>query len=102
MSKNTYTFPAIFTYEEDGISINFYDIEEAITCADIEEKALHNAEEVLGLCLVSRERDGLEIPEATPIQKVDHDKNQKVVLITVDMVKARQETIEVNGTINIV
>jgi predicted RNase H-like HicB family nuclease len=89
--QDKYSFVAIFDYAEDGISILFPNIPEAITCATNTEEALKNAEEVLGLCLVSREDDNEEIPIPTDIKDIKLDPNQRTVIITVWMPLARQE-----------
>lgn len=89
--QDKYSFVAIFDYAEDGINIVFPDIEEAISCANTTEEALKKAEEVLGLCLVSREDDNEEIPVPTDIKDIKLETNQRTVIITVWMPLARQE-----------
>jgi predicted RNase H-like HicB family nuclease len=89
--QDKYSFVAIFDYAEDGINITFPDIDEALSCATNTEEALKNAEEVLGLCLVSREDDNEEIPNPTDIKDIKLDPNQRTVIITVWMPLARQE-----------
>ena len=56
--KDRYTFIALFTFEDDGISIEFPDLPGCLSCADTQEEALYNAQEVLGLYLVGMEDDG--------------------------------------------
>jgi predicted RNase H-like HicB family nuclease len=90
--QDKYSFVAIFDYSEDGISISFPDIPEAISCAKTTEEALKYAEEVLGLCLVSREDDEEEIPCPTELENINPEKNQRTVIITVWMPLARKET----------
>ena len=60
--KNQYLFPAIFTQEEKGISINFPDLPGCLPCADTMEEAVKNAKEALGLHLYGMEKDGDVIP----------------------------------------
>jgi hypothetical protein len=51
MSKDRYSYVAVFSYEEDGISIEFPDLPGCLPCAekDNTEEALKNAKEALGL-----------------------------------------------------
>ena len=65
--KDRYVYPAIFYYEEDGISIEFPDLPGCLPCADTTEEAVKNAKEALALHLYGMENDGDEIPEPTDI-----------------------------------
>ncbi len=85
MGKETYIYPAIFTYDEDGISIVFPDIPEALSCADNDLEAVKNAKEVLSLCLASREDDGEKISEPTDVSKITLEPNQRIFVIEVWM-----------------
>ena len=64
MSKDRYSYVAVFSYEEDGISIEFPDLPGCLPCAekDNTEEALKNAKEALGLHIWGMEQDGEEIP----------------------------------------
>ena len=95
--KDSYEFVAIFQYEEDGgMSILFPDLPGCYSCADTTEEGLKNAEEAMGLYLVTRERENEEIPEPTPIEKIKFAENEKAFLINVWMPLARLETQEVS------
>lgn len=50
MSKDRYSYVAVFSYEENGISIEFPDLPGCLPCAekDNTEEALKNAKELLG------------------------------------------------------
>jgi len=87
--ESKYSFVAILDYAEDGINITFPDITEAISCATTTQEAIKNAEEALGLCLVSREDDGEEIPQATDIKDVNLEANQRTIIVNVWMPLAR-------------
>lgn len=89
--KDRYTFIALFTFEDDGISIEFPDLPGCLSCADTQEEALYNAQEVLGLYLVGMEDDGEEIPSPTPLNKILLEKNQIPTLVQVYMPLARQQ-----------
>lgn len=81
--KNTYIYPAILDYAEDGISISFPDLPGCLPCADTTEEALKNAKEALALHLYGMEKDNEEIPTATDIRRIKHDDNQVVAMIEV-------------------
>ena len=51
MLKNRYAYPAIFSYDDDGISIEFPDLPGCCPCADKDDTdmAIRNAREALGL-----------------------------------------------------
>lgn len=89
--KESYEFIAIFEYAKDGINIRFPDIDEAISCASTTKEALKNAKEVLELTLYNREEEGIEIPEATPLEKIKCSENEKTVNVSVWMPLVRSE-----------
>lgn len=89
--KESYEFTAIFEYEKDGINIRFPDIDEAISCASTTKEALKNAKEVLELTLYNREEEGIEIPEATPLENIKCNENEKTVTVSVWMPLVRSE-----------
>jgi len=102
--KSTYTFPAIFSYDDDGISISFPDLPGCLSCAETTEEALRDAEEVLGLFLYNMEKDGETIPEATPLEKIKLESSEeKIVLVKVWMplVRSEMETASVKKTLTI-
>lgn len=101
--KNSYTYPAILTYAEDGISISFPDLPGCLSSADSTEEALLNSEEVLGLYMYNLEDDNEPIPEPTPLEKIALDPNQKSLLISVWMplVRNDMETASVKKTLTI-
>ena len=51
MKKDFYTFPAILSFDEDGISVEFPDLPGCLTCGDNTEEAINRAKEALGLHL---------------------------------------------------
>ena len=66
--KDTYIYPAVFYYDEDGISIDFPDLPGCCPCADTTEEAVKNAREALGVHLCGMELDNDEIPEPSKPQ----------------------------------
>ncbi len=80
--KDSYIYPAIFYYDEDGISIVFPDLPGCCPCADTTEEAVKNAREALGVHLYGMETDGDEIPEPSAPKDIDTDGG---VLMLVDV-----------------
>ena len=85
--KNVYTFPAIFNYAPDGISIKFPDLPGCLSCADNNDEAAYMAADALALRLYSDEQDGIAIPDL----KSTLEANQIVTLVRADMKKIRAE-----------
>lgn len=88
--KDKYVYPAIFTYDDGGIDIEFPDIQGCFSCADTDEEALYIAEAVLGLCLLVLEEDKEEIPEPSNLKDLKVEENQKTSLISVWMPTVRK------------
>ncbi len=89
--KNHYVFPAIFTFEEKGVSIEFPDLPGCLPCAENEEKAFENAREALGLHLYGMEEDGEKIPEPTSVSEIKTHKNEALTLVDVFMPSFREK-----------
>jgi predicted RNase H-like HicB family nuclease len=89
--KNRYLFPAIFTVDDDGISIEFPDLPNCLTCGDTEEEAVLMAKDALELHLYGMEEEGQNIPESTKVNRINTDENQFVVMIDVYMPPIRDE-----------
>lgn len=88
--KDTYIYPAVFDYAEDGISISFPDLPGCLPCADTVEEAVKNAKEAMMLHLFGMEEDNEDIPEPTPVNNIDSQKNQAIILIDVFMPPFRE------------
>jgi predicted RNase H-like HicB family nuclease len=89
--KDTYIFPAIFDYSEDGISIEFPDLPGCLPCADSVETSVKNAKEALQLHLYGMEEDGEEIPEPKPFNEISLKPNQILFLTEVFMPPFREK-----------
>ena len=88
--KDYYVYPAIFSYEEDGISIEFPDLPGCLPCADTTEEAMKNAKEALGLHLYGMETDNEVIPNPSKITDLTVEKNSVIVLVEVFMPLVRE------------
>ena len=85
MKKDVYVYPAILSYEVNGISITFPDLDGCISCAKDTEQALKYCKEVLSLYMYSLEEDNMEIPTPTSIDKLKLEANQIPLLVEVYM-----------------
>lgn len=105
MYKDYFSYVAIFTYNEDGICIDFPDLPGCCPCADKDntEMALKNAKEALGLHIWGMEQDNEILPESTPITKLKLKSNQIPILIDVFMpsVRERMNNRSVNRTVTL-
>lgn len=85
LKKDIYIFPAILSFDEDGISVEFPDLPGCLTCGDSTEEAISRAKEALGLHLYGMEEDNDLIPEPTNIKNLHLEYDQIPVLIDVVM-----------------
>lgn len=85
LKKDFYIFPAVLSFDKDGISVEFPDLPGCLTCGDSTEEAINRAKEALGLHLYSMEEDNEFIPHPTDIKNLDLNKDQIPVLIDVIM-----------------
>jgi len=101
--RNTYFYVAVLSYDDDGISVEFPDIEGCFSCADTTQEAANNAKEALGLHLWSMEQDGDSIPEPTSIEHIELEAKQVPLLIEVFMppIRERQANKFVKKTLSI-
>lgn len=80
-----YIYPSIFSFDDDGISVEFPDLEGCFTCGDTTQEAMTNAKEAMGLHLFGMEEDNETIPTPTDIKDIKLEDNQSIVLIEVYM-----------------
>ena len=83
--KDTYNYIAVVSFDDDGISIDFPDLEGCFTCAENEEEISKMAKEVLGLHLWGMEQDLEPIPEPSSIKAIKLEDNEIAMLIEVFM-----------------
>ena len=88
MSK--YIYPAVFTKEEEGYSVDFPDLESCYTQGDTLEDAMEMAEDVLALTLYEYEKNQRVIPEPTPIKQIITDEKEIVSLVMGDTLEYRK------------
>lgn len=103
MKKDTYIYPAVFTYE-DGyeIAVIFHDLELA-TCGTDDADALKMAKEALGGRLLMMEEDNDDFPIPTPLKDIPLEENERVALVEVFMPSVRLANVNksVNRTVTL-
>lgn len=98
--SNLFTYPAIFTFEDNSYWVKFVDLEGCFSDGDTLSEAMENAKEAMGLYL----EDLSEYPKCTTdIKQIKLEKNQVVSFITVNMEehKKKYETKSVKKTLSI-
>ena len=65
-----YVFPAIFTKEDKGISIEFPDLPGCLPCARDYDQAFRNAREALNLHLSCMIEDGEAVPKPSDLKTI--------------------------------
>ena len=91
MKKDKYMYPAVFSFDDDGISVEFPDLPGCLTCGNNEDDALRMAKDALGLHLYGMERDHDVIPSPSSLNEIKTESNQAVILIDVWMTLVRDE-----------
>ena len=101
--QNTYMFPALFHFADDGISIRFPDLPGCLPCAETEESAFKNAREALALHLWGMEDDQEDIPTPSAVRAIAPAEGELAVLIEVFMppIRARMNDRFVKKTLSI-
>lgn len=90
---NKLFYPAIFhVAEEGGFWITFPDLPECMTQGDNMQEAYEMAVDALGLALVSREQEKLEIPTASELNNISVEKDEYCVIIEFDMLAYKKRT----------
>ena len=84
-------YPAIFhTAEEGGFWVSFPDLPECLTEGDDMQQAYEMAVEALGLTLVGRKEERIEIPKPTQVDKVDTE-DGTLVIVEFDMLEYQKK-----------
>jgi predicted RNase H-like HicB family nuclease len=89
--RDRYIFPAVFNYDDDGISVSFPDLPGCFTCGNSDEEAVRMAEDALGLHLFGMEEDDEAIPEPSRGDKINLEANERIFLVDVWMPQVRKE-----------
>ncbi|MHB1420670.1 MAG: type II toxin-antitoxin system HicB family antitoxin [Bacillota bacterium] len=86
--KDVYTFPAIFEPYKGSIGITFPDLPGCTSQTRDDEEptyehAMDMAREALALHLIAMEDDGDQIPEPTPLNQIEIQPGEAVVIVEV-------------------
>lgn len=87
--RDGYLFPAIFSKDADGVSVEFPDLPGCYTCGASVEEAMIMARDALSLHLYSMEEEGVRIPEPSSFDSLQHGPNQFVAAIEAKMTPYR-------------
>lgn len=85
-----YVYPAVFTPEANGYSINFPDFESCYTSAETLEEGMVMANDVLCLTLYGMEEDRQPIPHASGTKEIPTEGEAFVTLIACDTIEYRK------------
>lgn len=85
-----YLYPAVFTKEDAGYSVNFPDLESCYTSGETLEEAMEMANDVLCLTLYGLEQDGKPIAPPSAVNDVAHGENEFVSLVGCDTIEYRK------------
>ena len=89
MKKDTYSYIAVISFDDDGISIDFPDLAGCFTCAENDNEIFKMAKEVLGLHLWSIEKDNEPIPKPSTLKDIKLEDNEATILVDVFMPPVR-------------
>ena len=102
--KDTYLYPAVFTYEEgEEIAVTFPDLPGCATSGADDKEAYDMARDALGGFMWCLEDDGDDIPKATPLADIEVEGNERAVLVEVFMpaIRLAQQNRSVNRTVTL-
>ena len=94
-----YAFPAIFSYDDDGVSVSFPDLPGCNTCGENQEEAVSMAQDALSGHLSCLEDDGDPIPNPSDFRTIRANENEAIVVIEAWMLPLREKTVRKNLTI---
>lgn len=88
---NKYSYPAIFTPEDNGMySVNFPDLESCYTCGDNMTDALMMAEDVLAFTLYDYEKEKRDIPAPSALASITLKKGEFINYVACDTMEYRK------------
>jgi predicted RNase H-like HicB family nuclease len=97
----TKVYPAIFHKDEDGTFwVEFPDLPGCLTDGETIEKAIANAEEVLGVYIVTRMEENLEVTSPSNIEELNTG-DGFTSYVTTDIDQYRRNTKSVKKTLSI-
>ena len=94
-----YVYPAIFSYDSDGVAVSFPDLPGCVTCGGDQDEAIAMAQDVLVGHLSCLEDDNDPIPEPSDFRNIKTEANEAIVIVEAWMLPVREKTIRKNLTI---
>ena len=85
-----YVYPAVFTEEKNGYSVNFPDFESCYTDADDLQAAIERAKDVLCLVLYHAEEKKESVPFPSDIKSIKTNPDEFATLIDCDTLEYRK------------
>lgn len=85
-----YVYPAVFTEEEEGYSVNFPDLPNCFTSGETLGEAIEMAADVLCLTLYEMEQAGKNIPDPSNLRAISVGEKEFVNFIPCDTVEYRK------------
>ncbi|GHU68202.1 HicB family protein [Clostridia bacterium] len=85
-----YVYPAVFTPEETGFSIDFPDIESCYTCGDDLVDGIEMAEDILASRLYDIEVSGKTVPDPSPLDTLVLKNGEFSTLVHCDTIVYRK------------
>ena len=94
-----YAYPAVFSYDADGVAVSFPDLPGCLTCGKDQDEAIAMAQDVLAGHLSCLEDDGDPISVPSDFRCIKHEADEAVVIIEAWMLPLREKTVRKNLTI---
>lgn len=93
--REDYIYPIKVKEEGDAFLITFPDFPDQMTDADDESEVVRSAQEVLALCIMDNENQGIENPEPSKESEIQLDKGERIVYVHLWMPYFRNITKEI-------
>jgi predicted RNase H-like HicB family nuclease len=94
-----YVYPAVFSYDADGVAVSFPDLPGCLTCGKDQDEAISMAQDVLAGHLSCLEDDGDPIPVPSDLRTIAHEVDEAIALVEAWMIPLREKTVRKNLTI---
>jgi predicted RNase H-like HicB family nuclease len=86
-----YIYPAIFSYDDDGVAVSFPDFPGCNTCGKDQDEAVYMAKDALAGHLSCMEDDNDPIPEPSDLRSIHAGDGEAIVLVEAWMIPLRKK-----------
>ena len=93
-----YIYPAVFSYDDDGVAVSFPDLPGCVTYGDNQIEAVYMAVDVLGGHLSCLEDDNDVIPMPSDLREIHTELHDVIVLIEAWMPPFREKNINYSNS----